>query len=72
MNTPLLTWLFIIGVVAIIFAIDAMSSYRKKHRHRAHAHHVIDSGSEREILFIPGDPLPRKTDKYEYEDLEDF
>ena len=72
MNTPLLTWLFIIGIVAIIFAIDALTSYRKNHRAGTHAHHVIDSGSEREIFFIPGDPLPRKNDKYEYEDLEDF
>ncbi|MCM1077034.1 MAG: hypothetical protein NC411_06715 [Bacteroides sp.] len=72
MNTPLFTWYFIIGIVILVLAADAVCAYRRNHKAGLGKHRLIDVWSEREVFFVPGDPAPRNSDNYDYEDFEDL
>ena len=55
LNIPLLTWSCIVGLVIMAAIAGIIGSVRRKNRkHR----HIIGFSSERELLYIPGDPLP--------------
>lgn len=68
MDTPILTWTLIIAAVAVVFIIDAIykdkSSRKQGHRHSSP---IVESGSEREMFFAPGDPRPGDLNDYDYE-----
>lgn len=57
MNTPLITWLAVITVMAIIGIAELIKYYRNPHRHHTLQHHhpIITMGNERDEFFIPGD-----------------
>ncbi|MCM1369495.1 MAG: hypothetical protein NC204_03890 [Candidatus Amulumruptor caecigallinarius] len=73
METPLLTWLLIIAVIAAIFVMDAVGFLRKnrnhtasrKHHHLKHSQHIIGMGSEKEMFYVPGDSMPVNVDDYD-------
>lgn len=62
MNTPLLTWSCIIGLVILILIIDAMRGWI--HSHRRRNIHVFGICREREMFYLPGDPDPNSKDEY--------
>ncbi|MCM1164339.1 MAG: hypothetical protein NC339_08850 [Muribaculaceae bacterium] len=72
MNTPLLTWVLILGIVIMVFAIDAICSYSRNHKRNTHHQPLIGIESERELFYLPGDPNPHNQDLYDYEDTEDY
>ncbi|WP_303031727.1 hypothetical protein [uncultured Duncaniella sp.] len=54
MNTPLFTWCAIVIVMAVMMIIRfATSAHAKGATH----HKFFEIGSEREEIFIPGDPI---------------
>lgn len=69
MNTALITWSCIVGLFALAVVLRFISALRfcAKGKHR-----IIAFGTERENLFIPGDPDPRKADDYDCEDFDDL
>lgn len=69
MNTPLITWSLIVGLVIIILLSRLLRarSLRFNKRNR-----LISFLSEREEFYMPGDPNPTTTDEYDYEDLGDL
>lgn len=67
MNVPLITWsvisgLFIFAVVIWAVRLILMPSKNKKS--------IISESSEREIFYIPGDPLHPY--EHAYDDVEDI
>lgn len=69
MNTPLITWGCIVALFFIILVVRFCQTMKHNHKTRRH---VITIGSEREELFIPGDPDPRKAELNDGKDLEDI
>lgn len=69
MDTPLITWVCITALfaIAIIVRFVHAACHCARGRHR-----IIEFGTEREELFIPGDPDPKNIDGYDYEDFEDL
>lgn len=73
MNTPLITWSCIAGLFLLIVIVHVchaiIVSVKSKGKER-----IISLGSEREELFIPGDPLTRNLEQHEsdYEDYDDL
>lgn len=65
MNTPLITWACIVGLFLIILLVNIIHSAYVNGRGK---HKLVSLGSEREELYIPGDPDPRKTSDYDYDD----
>ncbi len=64
MDTPMLTWAVIVGLFVVILLIRfGRGIYRY-----AHAHHIIQLGSEREEFYLPGDRL---NDNYEDDDEDE-
>lgn len=69
MNTPIITWLCIVTLLLLLILIRciramASSSPKNKKRHTR----LIEFGSERELLFIPGDPDPKSAYDYDCTD----
>lgn len=64
MNTPLLTWSVIVGLLIITTALRIMRAVR--HNSKGHGP-IIEIGTEREEFFIPGDYLHDRD--YDYEEL---
>lgn len=62
MNTPLITWSCIVGLLILLVIVrtthSLISNNSRKHR-------FITFGSEREEFFIPGDPVDEED--YDYE-----
>ena len=61
MTTPMMTWSCIIAAVVLYFMIKLFITVHHNHRAHvqasAHPHHLIEFGSEREELFVGGDPM---------------
>ncbi len=68
MNTPLVTWLLIVSLIILLMLVNFVKS---AHKNTVRRHRFIEIGSEREELFIPGDPNPRTIDEYDYDDCND-
>lgn len=69
MDTTITIW------ICVAAAMAAIIIYRMLHRvihlnHGAHNHRLIELGSEREELWIPGDMSDTNIDSYD--DAEDF
>lgn len=65
MSTPLLFWLLVFGAFVIVLALRLTAALI----HHLHGrHHIFEAGTEREIVYIPGDPL--HPDENDYEDDE--
>ncbi len=54
MNTPLITWAIIVGILAVAFIIRGIVYLASSHK-RHGRFHFIEIGSEREEFFVPGD-----------------
>ncbi len=62
MNTALVTWLIVAGMIVVISLTSIFKSilaYVKKHNK------IITIGSEKEEFFVPGDILNKDTADYE-------
>lgn len=66
MDIPLLTWCGIVGCVVLLVAVRVVCSLRSGPDRR---HGFIEIGSEREVFYLPGDPLKLK--ESEYDDFDD-
>lgn len=53
MNTPLIIWLCIAILALFVVAYRVIDTLR---RHNLSPHHFIELATEREELFVPGDP----------------
>lgn len=65
MSTPLIVWSLIVGlfIVVLIARLYHVARLCPGHREK-----LLGFMTEREEFYIPGDPNPRKTDEYDYED----
>ncbi len=80
MTTPLIIWFFIMTVITVILAIRIAAAARHSHLHpmrvhshtrhqsHRHSHPFVSIGTEREELFVPGDPMPYDS-QYDEQDL---
>lgn len=80
MATPLIIWFLIMTVITVILAIRIAAAGRRYRVHpmrvRSHYHHqshhrthpLVTLGSEREELFVPGDPMPHDS-QYDEDEL---
>ncbi len=69
MDTPLITWGCIVGLFVLIIFVrlaHALIFCAKGH------HRFISFGSEREEIFVPGDPDPSAPKDYDYDDFDDL
>lgn len=56
MNQPMIVWSMIAGVLLLTFVFRAIGRFNAECRHNAHKpKHLFETGSEREMFFIPGD-----------------
>lgn len=61
LTIPFITWGAVVVLTVLIAAAQVFrTGYRK---------HIFESGSEREELFVPGDPLPENAEDYD-DDLD--
>jgi len=58
MNTPLITWAAVVALISLVAVLRIGLSLK-------HRCHIFEIGSEREEIFIPGDPLPENDDDYD-------
>lgn len=59
-TTPLITWCVIVAAMVILVIVkSSIKFYNLKARH-----HLIEIGSEREELFVPGDVTYNSSDRY--------
>lgn len=56
LTIPFITWGSVVALMALILIAHVLRAARKKH--------VFELGSEREELFVPGDPLPKNAEDY--------
>lgn len=68
MNIPVLIWSCIIALVVLVFVADALMSYIRNRKKGSH--HIIELCKEREMFFVPGDPV--NIDIYDYDDFDDL
>lgn len=61
MTTPLLTWCIIIGVLMIVLVAHVIDFYIH-HQSKKHIHRFIEIGTEREEIYLPGDPDAKTAD----------
>lgn len=54
MNTPLFTWCAIVIVMAVMMIVRFVSA---SHAGHGSHHKLFEIGSEREEIFVPGDPV---------------
>ena len=66
MITPLQSWIVIVALIAEAIALR----HTRYLITRSHSHRAISMSSERELLYLPGDPLKANTE--DYDDTEDF
>lgn len=63
LNIPLITWCVI---VVAMTALITVRLFRKEHprmsRTQRHAGHLVEIGSEKEEMFVPGDRLSNRDD----------
>ena len=69
MNTPIIVWCCIIGLVAVVVILNFISAVR---RHRNCCHNLLEIGSEREVMYVPGDELSNFSSDNDYDDFEDL
>lgn len=68
MTTPMITWSCITAAVILYFmvklflAVHHSRQLRAQHAHHSHRHHFFEMGTEREELFVGGDPLHEDDD----------
>ena len=69
MNVPLLTWSCVVGlfIAMIVFRIIYAYGYCSCRKH-----HVIEIGSEREEMFIPGDKTECQDEYDDYDCGKDY
>lgn len=67
MYTPIVTWLCIVLLLAVIVVIKVAIAM---HHSRSKKIRMFDSGNEREMLFVPGDCL--KIDERDYDDTDNM
>ncbi len=58
MITPMTIWLCVAGSVLGLIALRLVNIAAKNGFFR---HPIFDTGTEREVIWIPGDPLPHET-----------
>lgn len=63
LTVPLLTWSSIVIIIAVMALISLVHSFRLS------GHHIVEIGSEREELFVPGDIV--HPDPKDYDDFDD-
>lgn len=67
MTTPFIVW----SIISVLFIIGlALRLHSTLTRHSKSRMPVISKGSEREIIYIPGDQL--HTDDYNYDEFENL
>lgn len=66
MITPLQTWILIVAVLAAAIALRLTRYLLHRHHSSGHTPAML---SEREMLYMPGDPLKSNTE--DYDDGED-
>lgn len=59
LNIPLITWCVIVAAMTVLISVRL---FKNEHRHMQPRHqgHLIEVGSEREEIFVPGDTLPER------------
>ena len=58
MLTPILTWSIIVGLLSLLAILRIGLSIRRWP-------HLFEIGSENEVIFVPGDPLPKNDEDYD-------
>lgn len=66
LNLPFLTWCAIVGVMMLLIICRVVKHLNQTQRQAGHA--LLQSGSEREEFFIPGDPMACDDDLCDDED----
>ncbi|MCM1067536.1 MAG: hypothetical protein NC418_08205 [Muribaculaceae bacterium] len=67
MTTPLITWSIITGFfIAVVIARLARAAVRCSRGE----HRIVEIGSEREEIFLPGDII--RIDEHDYDDFDDL
>lgn len=67
MITPLQTWIVIVAVLAAAIALR-MAHFLLNHHRASHRHDILSMSSERDIMYLPGDPLKANTEDYDDSD----
>ncbi len=59
LNIPLITWCVIVAAMTVLISVRL---FKNEHRHMQPRHRgrLIEVGSEREEVFVPGDALPER------------
>lgn len=66
MITPLQSWIAIVALIAAAIALRLTRYLITRNQSRR----AISMSNERELLYLPGDPLKANTE--DYDDTEDF
>lgn len=71
MNTPLITWACIVGLILLLLSVRLFQSVHMRNAHHMR-HHIqpISIGSEREVFFAPGDQSPLNPDEADYDQYD--
>lgn len=59
LNIPLITWCVIVIAMTVLITVRL---FKNNHRHMQprHQEHLVEIGSEREEIFMPGDTLTER------------
>lgn len=63
MTTAFITWLGVTAIVAAALIVHYLRAVRRFSRHRCER--LVSLGSEREMLYVPGDHLCRRNDDFD-------
>lgn len=67
MTQPVIVWCAIAAILFFTFVIRNIAvRYNRKHagcQRTSDAHHVLELGNEREMMFVPGDPAINDDDE---------
>lgn len=67
MTQPVIIWCAIAAILFLTFVIRNIAvRYNRRHaaaQRTSGAHNVLEMGTEREMLFVPGDPAPDDADE---------
>ncbi len=59
-NLPIVTWCVIVAAMLIVVLVRSVKGFYNLRLH----HRLIEFGSEREELFVPGDVTYNSSDRY--------